>query len=80
MSSGERQRVGENDDTDSMGQGYEDILSDEEALEDVDSLRGLLEAGVDLEGLEDDTWPELATFDLFQHELLPLKVSPVPRP
>ena len=78
MASVERQRSAENDDTDSIGQGYEDILSDEEALEDVDSLRGLLEAGVDLQGLEDDSWPEIPTFDLFQHELLPLKVSHLP--
>ena len=58
-----------------MGQGYEDILSDEEALEEsVDSLRGLMLAGVDLDGLEDDTWPEIPTFDPFQHEFVPLKV------
>ncbi|XP_071477745.1 protein virilizer homolog [Diadema antillarum] len=70
----ERQRPQENDDVDSIGQSYEDILSDEEALEDVDSLRGLLEAGVDLEGLEDDSWPDITPYDPFQHELLPLKV------
>nr|XP_054748425.1 protein virilizer homolog [Lytechinus pictus] len=74
MGEGERQSAQENDDTDSVGQGYEDILSDEEALEDsVDSLRGLLLAGVDLGGLEDESWPEIQSFDPFQHELVPLK-------
>ncbi|XP_038066520.1 protein virilizer homolog [Patiria miniata] len=64
----------------SIGQAYEEI-SDEEGMDEVGSLDGLMDPeGLEVDGLEGESWPDIVTFDPFQVELVPLTTFPAPYP
>ncbi|XP_022083896.1 protein virilizer homolog [Acanthaster planci] len=70
----------EDTEMESIGQPYEEI-SDEEGMDEVGSLDGLMDTeGLEVDGLEGESWPDIVTFDPFQVELVPLTTYPAPYP